>query len=193
MTPDREVRLAESALRVAIVLAVAGLSFTLFLGYRLPERAGLGWATEQTAAEPASPAASAAAGDLNVVTAATTVAESLAALPEPAAPTPLAPLPPAAATDVVLLPCNEPNPRPDGRFLIPPHDPSRYTIVGLRSGPGEPRRGLLIPPHDPGAENRIPVQLVPLDSILEHSIRLPPHDPGRYKLIGPDTLPCRES
>lgn len=188
MTPDREVRLAEVALRVAIVLAVAGLSFTLFLGYRLPERAGLGWAMEQTAAEPGSQAA----GDLNVVTAATTVAESLAALPEPAQ-TPPARLPPAAATDVVLLPCNEPNPRPDGRFLIPPHDPSRYTIVGLRSGPGEPKRGLVIPPHDPGAENRIPVQLVPLDSILKHTIRIPPHDPARYKLIRPDTLPCVES
>jgi hypothetical protein len=60
----------------------------------------------------------------------------------------------------------------------------------LPAGPGEPRRGLVIPPHDPGTENRIGFELVPLDSILDHTIRIPPHDPTRYKLIRPDTLPC---
>lgn len=185
MTPDKEVRIADMALRVAMVLAIAGVSFTLFVGYRQPEHARLGWTADQRVAEPSE----APTGDLNVVTAATTVAESLAA-PLETAPAPPVPPPPAAPTDVVLLPCSEPNPRPDGRFLIPPHDPTRRTIVGLPSGPGEPKRGLVILPHDPGRENRVPFEVVPLDSILEHTIRIPPHDPGRYKLIRPDTLPC---
>jgi hypothetical protein len=186
VTPGRELRIADMALPVAVVLAVAGLSFALFLGYRLPEHARPGWTTEQRAATSADPLP----GDLSVMTAATTVAESAAPATEPPVPAPPASTAPAAPTDVVLLPCTEPNPRPDGRFLIPPHDPTRRTIVGLPAGPGEPRRGLVIPPHDPGTENRIRFELVPLDSILDHTIRIPPHDPTRYRLIRPDTLPC---
>jgi hypothetical protein len=187
VTPERAVRVADAALRLAIVLAVSGLSFSLFLRFGSPDRGGLSLTADQRAAEPAE----SLAGDLNVVTAATTVPESLATLAE-AVPAPPVPEP-AVVTDVVLLPCTEPNPRSDGRFLLPPHNPNHRTIVGLPSGPGEPRRGLLIPPHDPGTETRVPMVFAPLDSVLEHTIRIPPHDPARYKLIRPDTLPCLPS
>jgi hypothetical protein len=186
VTLERDVGIANAALRVAIVLAVSGLSFALFLRFRPPEGRGVALTADQRAVEPAE----SLVGDLNVVTAATTVPDSLATLADTAAPAPPPVPPPMVVTDVVLLPCNEPNPRPDGRFLLPPHDPNHRTIVGLPSGPGEPKRGLVIPPHDPGTESRIPVLLVPLDSALEHTIRIPPHDPSRYKLIRPDTLPC---
>jgi hypothetical protein len=49
---------------------------------------------------------------------------------------------------------------------------------------------LIIPPHDPAVENRVTVQFVPLDSILETTIRIPPHDPAKFKLISPDSVPC---
>ncbi len=184
---EREARSAEVALRAAIALAVAGLGFALYLRYRLPDTADFALTRPSPAvAAPESPGTD----ELSIVTAATTVAESLSAAPDS---TPAAHLPPAApgvVTDVVLLPCTEPNPRADGSFLIPPHDPTHRTIVGLPSGPEEPKRGLVIPPHDPRMQNRIPVELVPLDSILEHTVRLPPHDPDRYKLARSDTLPC---
>ena len=171
MTLERDVGIANAALRVAIVLAVSGLSFALFLRFRPPEGRGVALTADQRAVEPAE----SLVGDLNVVTAATTVPDSLATLADTAAPAPPPVPPPMVVTDVVLL---------------PPHDPNHRTIVGLPSGPGEPKRGLVIPPHDPGTESRITVLLVPLDSALEHTIRIPPHDPSRYKLIRPDTLPC---
>ncbi len=183
---DRELRRAQIALSAALGLAVAGIGFALLLRYG-PERGSLGGPEPLPAELPED----APTGELSIVTAGTTLAESLASAPDSA---PFAAAPrsaPALVTDVVLLPCTEPNPRPDGSFLVPPHDPTHRTIVGLPSRPGEPKWGLLIPPHDPGAENRIPVQRVSMDSILEHTIRIPPHDPGRFKLIRPDTLPCR--
>ncbi|MGH7631583.1 MAG: hypothetical protein ACREOF_19785 [Gemmatimonadales bacterium] len=182
---DREVRRAQIALGAALGLALAGIGFALLLRYG-PARgdsAGPGPLTAQLPED-------APTGELSVVTAGTTLAESLASAPDSALPATAPRVAPAAVTDVVLLPCTEPNPRPDGSFLIPPHDPTHRTIVGLPSRPGEPKWGLLIPPHDPGAENRIPVQRVPMDSILEHTIRIAPHDPGRFKLVRPDTLPC---
>ncbi|MGH7518761.1 MAG: hypothetical protein ACREOC_15045 [Gemmatimonadales bacterium] len=184
---ESEVRSAELALLAAIALAVAGLGFALYLRYRLPDTVDLALTGAQpVAAAPASPGTD----ELSVVTAAMTVAESLAAAPDSAPAAHVPPAAPGVVTDVVLLPCTEPNPRADGSFLIPPHDPTHRTIVGLPSGPGEPTRGLMIPPHDPRRQNRIAVELVPLDSILEHSVRLPPHDPDRYKLARSDTLPC---
>jgi hypothetical protein len=171
---ERAVRTANLALQVACVIAVAAAGVVL-----QPRR--------PTTALPSAPN-----GDLSVASAAVNVVESLESLPAPlpadAAPSP----PPAAAlvTDVVLLPCREPNPRSDGRFLIPPHDPTHRTIVGLPSGPGEPRRGIVIPPHDSDRESRISIEIIALDSILEHTLRVPPHDPSRYKLVGPDSLPC---
>jgi hypothetical protein len=180
-------RTADAALWAATVLALLGLGVILYLRYQVPPVVDHVWS-----APPPTAAGLGSAPDLSVATAATTVAESLGPPPDSAS-APPPPAPPAAVTDVVLLPCTEPNPRPDGRFLIPPHDPAHRTIVGLPSAPGEPRRGLVIPPHDPARENRIPLELVPLDSVLEHTIRLPPHDPSRYKLIRPDSLPCIDS
>ncbi|HEX2450396.1 MAG TPA: hypothetical protein VHJ69_04620 [Gemmatimonadales bacterium] len=179
---DREIRTTQLALGAALGVAVAALGFALWLRYGPPRAGESGRPGRPAAAAPAN-----GADELSVMTAAATPAESVpapeaAARPEPASP--------PVATDVVLLPCSEPNPRPDGRFLIPPHDPTHRTIVGLPSGPGEPRRGLVIPPHDPAVENRVTVQFVPLDSILETTIRIPPHDPAKFKLISPDSVPC---
>ena len=179
MDEDREVRLTQLALGAGLGLAVAALAFALWLRYGPPS-------VSDSRQAPA--AADAPAGDdLNVMTAAANPPDSVhpdtSGRPSP-------PPGPPVATDLVLLPCNEPNPRPDGRFLIPPHDPTHRTVVGLPSGPGEPRRGFVIPPHDPSVENRIKIEVVPLDSILETTIRVPPHDPARFKLVGPDSLPC---
>jgi hypothetical protein len=93
-------------------------------------------------------------------------------------------------TDVVLLPCSTANPRPDGSFILPPHNPRHRTIVGLPSGPGEPRRGFVIPPHDPAQENRVPIRLISMDSILEHSLQVPPHDPTTSNIVRPYQVPC---
>ena len=190
MTPlpgeDRAVRAAELTLRIAIVVAAAALSFALFLRFRAPE--AILAADEHQGISPEEQTA-----ELGVVAPSATVGDSLSLAPEPGAPAVragAAPLGAETVTDVVLLPCSEPNPRADGRYLVPPHDPTHRTIVGLPSRPGEPRRGFVIPPHDPGVENRIPLELVPLDSILDHTVRIPPHDPTRYKLVGRDTVPC---
>ncbi|HET8625329.1 MAG TPA: hypothetical protein VFM14_17350 [Gemmatimonadales bacterium] len=183
MDEDRDVRLTQLALGAGLGLAVAALAFALWLRY--------GPSRSVSEPPPAPATAEASAGDdLNVITAAASPADSVAGQ-EPAGRAD-APVGPPVPTDVVLLPCSEPNPRPDGRFLIPPHDPKHRTIVGLRSVTGEPRRGLVIPPHDPSVENRITVQIVPIDSILETTIRIPPHDPAKYKLIGQDSLPCKK-
>jgi hypothetical protein len=98
---------------------------------------------------------------------------------------------PPVATDVLLLPCSMPNPRPDGAFIIPPHDPKHRTIVGLPSGPGEPKRGFVVPPHDPSEENRVPIEVISLDTLLERSLRVPPHNPDSFNYVRRDTLPCR--
>ena len=176
----REARSAQLALGAALGIGIAILGFALWLRYGPPrERAG-----DQTAR-----AVEASAGEeLNVMTAAASPPDTLH-LPDSSGRVD-APAAPAVTTDLVLLPCNEPNPRPDGRFLIPPHDPTHRTIVGLPSGRGAPRRGFVIPPHDPSVENRVKLEVVPLDSILETTIRIPAHDPTRFKLVGPDSLPC---
>jgi hypothetical protein len=93
-------------------------------------------------------------------------------------------------TDVVLLPCSMANPRPDGSFVIPPHNPRHRTIVGLPSTPGEPRRGLVIPPHDPAHENRMPIRLISMDSILQQSLQVAPHDPSMPNIVRPYAVPC---
>jgi hypothetical protein len=82
------------------------------------------------------------------------------------------------------------NPRPDGSFIIPPHNPRHRTIVGLPSAPGEPRRGFVIPPHDPSHENRVPIRVISMDSILEHSLQVPPHDPTQSNIVRPYQVPC---
>jgi hypothetical protein len=179
LDPDRDVRLTQLALGAALGFAVAALAFALWLRYGPEDRAA---APAAAVAETSPPA-----DELTIVSAAATPADSLTARESAAESDP--PAGPPVATDVVLLPCTEPNPRTDGRFLIPPHDPTHRTIVGLPSVAGEPRRGLVIPPHDPGVDSRVTLEIVPLDSVLESTIRLPAHDPARYKLIGPDTLP----
>jgi hypothetical protein len=93
-------------------------------------------------------------------------------------------------TDVVLLPCSMANPRPDGSFVLPPHNPRHRTIVGLPSKPGEPRRGFVIPPHDPTRENRVPIRVISMDSILDHSLQVPPHDPTTSNIVRPYQVPC---
>lgn len=93
-------------------------------------------------------------------------------------------------TDVVLLPCSTPNPRADGSFLIPPHNPRHRTIVGLPHQPGESARGFVIPPLDPKRENQVPIQIIPIDSILAHTLRVPPHDPTGYNRVRPDSMAC---
>ncbi len=182
---ERAVRMADRALWASAVLAAAGLGFLLVLRFRAPP---LVYSSPDAQPEAIGAAGSATTGEVGVASTAMAVTDTLGAVPPESAGPAASPLPPAA--DVVLLPCSEPNPRADGSFLIPPHDPTRHTVVGLPSGPGEPKRGLLIPPHDPASENRIPVQLVPLDSLLAHTIRIPPHNPERFKLARLDTLPC---
>jgi hypothetical protein len=174
----RDVRSAQLALGAALGIGIAILGFALWLRFG-PPREGTG---DRTAAD------ASASDELNVMTAAASPPDTLH--PPDSGGRVEPPAAPAVTTDVVLLPCNEPNPRPDGRFLIPPHDPTHRTIVGLPSGPGAPRRGFVIPPHDPSVENRVKVEVVPLDSILETTIRIPAHDPTRFKLVGPDSLPC---
>ncbi|MFL5496142.1 MAG: hypothetical protein ACJ8DC_17285 [Gemmatimonadales bacterium] len=93
-------------------------------------------------------------------------------------------------TDVVLLPCSTANPRPDGSFVIPPHNPRHRTIVGLPSKPGEPRRGFVVPPHDPTQENRVPIRVISMDSILDQSLQVPPHDPTTTNIVRPYQVPC---
>jgi hypothetical protein len=93
-------------------------------------------------------------------------------------------------TDVVLLPCSSLNPRPDGSVIIPPHNPRHRTIVGLPQKPGEPPRGFVIPPHKPDAENQVPIKIIPMDSILAHTLRVPPHDPSAFSVVRPDSMSC---
>ncbi len=94
-------------------------------------------------------------------------------------------------TDVVLLPCSLKNPRPDGGFIVPPHNPRHRTIVGLPSAPGEPRRGFVIPPHDPTEENRLSIDVISMDSVLDATLRVPPHNPDSFNVVRRDSLPCR--
>jgi hypothetical protein len=96
----------------------------------------------------------------------------------------------AVLTDIVLLPCSTANPRPDGSIVIPPHNPRHRTIVGLPQGPGDPPRGFVVPPHNPKQENQVPIQIIPMDSILAHTLRVPPHDPTGFNVVRPDTLSC---
>ena len=93
-------------------------------------------------------------------------------------------------TDVILLPCSTPNPRPDGSIVIPPHNPRHRTVVGLPQKPGEPPRGFVIPPLDPGRENQVPIEIIRMDSILAHTLRVPPHDPTAYNVVRPDSMSC---
>jgi hypothetical protein len=93
-------------------------------------------------------------------------------------------------TDILLLPCSATNPRPDGSLIIPPHNPRHRTIVGLPQRPGDPPRGFVVPPHDPERENQVPIQIIPMDSILAHTLRVPPHDPTGFNVVRPDTLSC---
>jgi len=96
----------------------------------------------------------------------------------------------AIVTDVILLPCSTPNPRRDGSVLIPPHNPGHRTVVGLPQNPGDPPRGFVIPPHDPKQVNQLLVEVVPIDSILAHTMRVPPHDPATYNVVRPESMSC---
>lgn len=98
---------------------------------------------------------------------------------------------PVIITDVVLLPCSLANPTAEGGFILPPHNPRHRTIVGLPSGPGEPRRGFVIPPHDPRQENQVSITVVPMDSILNKTLLVPRHDPAKMNVVRPPALPCR--
>jgi hypothetical protein len=93
-------------------------------------------------------------------------------------------------TDVVLLPCSSANPQPDGSVVIPPHNPRHRTIVGLPQKPGEPPRGFVIPPHNPNVENQVPIKIIPMDSLLAHTLRVPPHDPSAFSVVRPDSMSC---
>ena len=120
-------------------------------------------------------------GSLNPAAGAITTRDTTTALP---------PRRRRVVTDVVLLPCSTQNPRPDGSFSIPPHNPWHRTIVGLPSAPGEPKRGFIIPPHDPGRENRVPIRVISMDSILEPWLQVPPHDPNQSNIVRPYAVPC---
>lgn len=96
----------------------------------------------------------------------------------------------AIVTDVILLPCSTPNPRRDGSVLIPPHNPGHRTVVGLPQNPGEPARGFVIPPHDPKQVNQLLIEVVPIDSILAHTMHVPPHDPATYNVVRPESMSC---
>jgi len=98
--------------------------------------------------------------------------------------------PEATTTDVVLLPCTTANPRPDGSFVIPPHNPRHRTVVALTSPPGGPRRGLVVPPHDASRTNWVPLQLVPLDSMLANTLGIPAHDPDSATVARSAALGC---
>jgi hypothetical protein len=50
--------------------------------------------------------------------------------------------------------------------------------------------GFVVPPHDPERENQVPIQIIPIDSILAHTLRVPPHDPTGFNVARPDTLSC---
>ena len=93
-------------------------------------------------------------------------------------------------TDVILLPCSTPNPRADGSVVIPPHNPRHRTVVGLPMKPGDPPRGFVIQPHDPGRQNQVLIEIIPIDSILAHTLRVPPHDPTAYNVVRPDSTSC---
>jgi hypothetical protein len=93
-------------------------------------------------------------------------------------------------TDVVLLPCSTVNPRPDGSIIIPPHNPKHRTIVGLPQKPGESPQGFVVPPHDPAVENQVPIRIIPMDSILAHTLRVPAHDPSGFSVVRPDSMSC---
>ena len=93
-------------------------------------------------------------------------------------------------TDVVLLPCSTANPRADGSILIPPHNPRHRTIVGLPQKAGDPPRGFVVPPHNPDEESQVPIQIIPIDSILAHTLRVPPHDPTTFNVVRTDSLSC---
>jgi hypothetical protein len=93
-------------------------------------------------------------------------------------------------TDVVLLPCSTANPRPDGSVLIPPHNPGHRTVIGLPQHPGDPPRGFVLPPHDPNQENQVLIEVLPMDSILAHTVRVPPHDPATYNVVRPESMSC---
>jgi hypothetical protein len=95
-------------------------------------------------------------------------------------------------TDVVLLPCTTVNPRPDGGYVIPPHNPNHRTIVALTSPPGGPRRGLVIPPHDETKRSWITLQLVPLDSVLANMLGIPAHDPDSATVARSAAMGCIE-
>jgi hypothetical protein len=56
---------------------------------------------------------------------------------------------------------------------------------------GEPKRGLIIPPHDPTQENRVPIELISMGTLLERSLRVAPHNPDSFTSARHDTLPCR--
>jgi hypothetical protein len=184
---EREERRVRLALRLTAGLAIAALALALVVRFRPEALSGVAPRVEAVV----SPAASDASTALILPAHRDSAPESSqlgAAMPAEVTPPDSAPV--GRAPDVVLLPCNTPNPRPDGSFLIPPHNPRHVTIVGLPAPRSEPQVGLVVPPHDPSIQNRIPVRLVPLDSILTQTIRLPPHNPDSFTIARRDTVAC---
>jgi hypothetical protein len=49
-----------------------------------------------------------------------------------------------------------------------------------------------VPPHDPNHENRVPIQVISMDSILDHSLQVPPHDPNTTNVVRRYAVPCME-
>jgi hypothetical protein len=210
--PERAERLARVVTAMAAIVAVGAIAFALLARYQ-PELAGelipigqLSVATQPDRAEESAALAGSAGGviasdthpgvtpPLPDTTADSarqktdTAISSLFALLQDTSPRARARRP--IITDVVLLPCSSANPRPDGSVAIPPHNPKHRTIVGLPQKPGEAPRGFVIPPHNPSVENQVPIKIIPMDSILAHTLRVPPHDPSAFSVVRPDSMSC---
>ncbi len=193
---DREERRARAGVAVGVALLIVAVGFGLLVRFRPDVARALVPLDDATAPSPAGQPPSEETATLQRATSADSARPTAAA----ALPTMFALLQDtttvrarsrgrrAVITDVVLLPCSTPNPRPDGSIVIPPHNPRHRTIVGLP--PGDPPRGFVVPPHNPDRENEIPIQIIPMDSILAHTLRVPPHDPTGFNVVRPDTLSC---
>jgi hypothetical protein len=204
---DRQERQARAAVWAGVGLLLLTLGFALLVRYRpdlaslvLPIRGTLPLAHEESA-ELAGPVHETAPGRVAPGPEADSGADARHSVPDTSSPPMLALVQDTGGrartrgrrpviTDVVLLPCSMPNPRADGSIVIPPHNPRHRTVVGLPTKPGEPPRGFVVPPHDPGRENEVPIEIIPMDSILAHTLRVPPHDPTAYSVVRPDSASC---
>jgi hypothetical protein len=195
---DREERRARAGVAAGVALLLVAVGFGLVVRFR-PEVAG---ALVPLEGGPATAPAGQPHSEETATLEPASSADSARPAPDTALPTMFALLQDtstvrarspgrrAVVTDVILLPCSTANPRPDGSIVIPPHNPRHRTIVGLPQKPGDPPRGFVVPPHNPERENQVPIQIIPMDSILAHTLRVPPHDPTGFNVVRPDTLSC---